>query len=81
VNIPAGVDNGTQLRLTQECQPGANGVSGRRFVRSAEGPPNTRFLSVTRAIFIAVPINIGQAALGASIDILTFDGLSDHQDS
>ena len=25
VNIPAGVDNGTQLRLSQEGQPGANG--------------------------------------------------------
>ena len=37
VNIPAGVDNGTQLRLSQEGQPGAQRRSAGRFVRGAEG--------------------------------------------
>jgi molecular chaperone DnaJ len=75
VNIPAGVDNGTQLRLTQEGQPGANGgPAGDLYVvlKVAEHPIFERHES---DLHCTVPINIGQAALGASIDILTFDGL------
>ncbi len=75
VNIPAGVDDGTQMRLSQEGQPGANG-----------GPPGDLYVVLkvkAHPIFqrhgddlhCLVPINVAQAALGASIDILTFDGL------
>lgn len=75
VNIPAGVDNGTQLRLSQEGQPGAKG-----------GPPGDLYVVLKVAehpiferhdndLHCTVPINIAQAALGASIEILTFDGL------
>jgi molecular chaperone DnaJ len=75
VNIPAGVDNGTQLRLSQEGQSGANG-----------GPPGDLYVVLKVAehpiferhetdLHCSVPINAAQAALGASVDILTFDGL------
>jgi molecular chaperone DnaJ len=75
VNIPAGVDNGTQLRLTNEGQPGANsGPPGDLYVvlKVAEHPIFERHET---DLHCTVPINIGQAALGATIDILTFDGL------
>jgi molecular chaperone DnaJ len=75
VNIPAGVDNGTQLRLSQEGQPGANGgPPGDLFVvlKVAEHPIYERH---EHDLHCTVPINLAQAALGASIDILTFDGL------
>jgi molecular chaperone DnaJ len=75
VNIPAGVDEGTQLRLSQEGQPGVNG-----------GPPGDLYVVLkvkAHPVFerhednlhCTVPINTAQAALGASVDILTFDGL------
>ncbi len=75
VNIPAGVDDQTQMRLSQEGQPGANG-----------GPPGDLYVVLkvkAHPIFqrhaddlhCLVPINVAQATLGASIDILTFDGL------
>jgi molecular chaperone DnaJ len=75
VNIPAGVDNGTQLRLSQEGQPGANG-----------GPPGDLFVVLKVAehpiferheydLHCTVPVNIAQAALGCSVEVLTFDGL------
>src|SRR4029077_15319901 len=75
VNIPAGVDNGTQLRLSQEGQPGANGgPPGDLYVvlKVAEHPV---FHSRKSALYCLVPINVAQAVLGASVDILTFDGL------
>jgi len=75
VNIPAGVDDGTQMRLANEGQPGANG-----------GPPGDLYVVLKvsgHAIFqrhgddlhCLVPVNVAQAALGASVDVLTFDGL------
>jgi molecular chaperone DnaJ len=75
VNIPAGVGEGTQLRLSQEGQPGANG-----------GPPGDLYVVLKVSehpifersefdLHCTVPINVAQAALGASIDLLTFDGL------
>lgn len=75
VNIPAGVDNGTQLRLSQEGQPGANsGPPGDLYVvlKVAEHPIFERHET---DLHCSVPINAAQAALGASVDILTFDGL------
>ncbi len=75
VNIPPGVDNGTQLRLSHEGQPGANG-----------GPPGDLFVVLKLAehpifernefdLHCTVPVNVAQAALGCSVDVLTFDGL------
>jgi molecular chaperone DnaJ len=75
INIPAGVDNGTQLRLTSEGQPGVNGgPTGDLYVvlKVAEHPIFERHES---DLHCTVPINVAQAALGASVDILTFDGL------
>jgi molecular chaperone DnaJ len=75
VNIPAGVDNNTRLRLSQEGQPGANG-----------GPPGDLYVVIKVTdhpvferhedqLHCVVPVNIAQAALGAEVDLLTFDGL------
>jgi molecular chaperone DnaJ len=75
VTIPAGVANGTQMRLSNEGQPGPNG-----------GPPGDLYVVLAvkeHPIFerhefdlhCTVPINIGQAALGASVELLTFDGV------
>lgn len=74
INIPAGVDDGTRLRLSHEGQPGANG-----------GPPGDLyvFLKVKEHAFFerreadlhcTIPLNIAQAALGADIEVPTLDG-------
>ena len=74
VNIPAGVDNGTRLRLPQEGQPGVNG-----------GPPGDLFVVLRvreHAIFerqgenlhCTLPLNVAQAALGAELVLETLDG-------
>ena len=75
INIPAGVDNGTRLRLTGEGQPGVNG-----------GPPGDLYVLLkvkdhpifdrdNDDLYCTVPVNVAQAALGTEVDILTFDGL------
>lgn len=74
VNIPAGVDNGTRLRLAGEGNPGPSGSQpGDLYVviKVAEHPVFERRDS---ELHCTLPINIAQAVLGAEIEIETFDG-------
>jgi molecular chaperone DnaJ len=74
VNIPAGVDNGTRLRLSGEGQPGARG-----------GPPGDLYVFLhveehpfferrENDLYCTIPINVTQAVLGAEIEAPTLDG-------
>ena len=75
VNIPAGVDNGTKLRLSGEGQPGASGgPAGDLYVviRVKEHPV---FEREGDDLHCTVSVNVAQAALGTEVDLLTFDGL------
>ena len=75
VTIPAGVDNGTQMRLSQEGQPGANGGPAGDLYVVLRVKDHPIFERHEFDLHCTVPINIGQAALGATVDLLTFDGL------
>ncbi len=74
VNIPAGVDTGTRLRLANEGNPGpAGGQPGDLYVvlKVKDHPIFERRES---DLHCTLPVNIAQAALGAEVDIETFDG-------
>jgi molecular chaperone DnaJ len=74
VNIPAGVDTGTRLRLTGEGNPGPAGSQpGDLYVvlKVAEHPV---FERRENDLHCTLPINIAQAALGTEVSIETFDG-------
>src|SRR5947209_6927990 len=74
VNIPAGVDTGTRLRLSNEGNPGPPGSQpGDLYVviRVSEHPI---FERRDHDLHCTLPINVAQAALGAEIDIETLDG-------
>ena len=74
VQIPAGVDNGTRLRITGEGDPSPNG-----------GPPGDCYCFITvkehslfqrdgQHLICSMPISYSQAALGATIEVPTLDG-------
>jgi molecular chaperone DnaJ len=74
VNIPAGVDTGTQLRLTNEGEGGHRG-----------GPPGDLYVEIRVLdnedferhgvdLLTSVDISYLQALLGAEIEVETFDG-------
>ena len=74
VNIPPGVDNGAQLRLAGEGEPGFNqGPPGDLFVvlRVQEHPIFERQDS---HLHCTIPVNVAQAALGAEIRVPTLEG-------
>jgi molecular chaperone DnaJ len=73
INIPPGVDNGTQLRISHEGQPGLNGgPAGDLYVvlRVEEHP---FFEREGEDLHCVIPINIAQAALGAEVEVPTLE--------
>ena len=74
VNIPAGVDTGTQIRLAGEGQPGINnGPNGNLYI-TIQVKPHKFFRRREYDILLDLTVNIAQAALGAEVDIPTVDG-------
>jgi len=74
VTIPAGIDEGQQIRLAGEGEPGPHG-----------GPPGNLYIFVHveqhryfrrqgHDILMDLPINFAQAALGDEVEIPTLDG-------
>ncbi|HZV01807.1 MAG TPA: DnaJ C-terminal domain-containing protein, partial [Planctomycetota bacterium] len=74
VNVPAGVDDGTRVRISGEGEAGDKG-----------GPPGDLFCYITvkphefferheNDILLEVPITFSQAALGTTLDVPTIEG-------
>jgi molecular chaperone DnaJ len=75
VNIPAGVDTGTRLRLSNEGQPGGNGGPAGDLYVVVKIKEHPIFERSGDDLHCTIPVNIAQAALGTEVSLLTFDGL------
>jgi molecular chaperone DnaJ len=75
VNIPAGVDTGTRLRLSNEGQPGGNGGPAGDLYVVVKLKEHPIFERSGDDLHCTIPVNIAQAALGTEVSLLTFDGL------
>ncbi len=74
VTIPAGVDHGTQIRLSGEGAPGENGGPNGSLYLVLEVKPHQFFKRRENDILLNLDINVAQAVLGANIDVPTLDG-------
>ena len=74
VNIPAGVDNGTQIRLAGEGQPGVNGGPNGSLYVAVQVKSHKFFRRRDNDVLLDLDINIAQATLGAEVEIPTVDG-------
>jgi molecular chaperone DnaJ len=74
VTIPAGVDNGNQIRLGGEGQPGINGGPTGNLYLLIQVKKHKFFRRRENDILLDLDINVAQAALGAEVTIPTVDG-------
>jgi len=74
VNIPAGVDDGTRIRLAGEGEAGSNGGPRGNLYIVLEVEPHLIFRRRDDDILVEVEINVAQAALGTDIEVPTLDG-------
>lgn len=74
VKVPAGVDEGTQIRLQAEGESGTNGgPSGHLYVQIAI-KPHPQFERDNQDLLYTLPLNIAQASLGDEVTVPTLDG-------
>ncbi|MBO1324931.1 molecular chaperone DnaJ [Acetobacter sp. TBRC 12305] len=74
VQVPAGVEDGTRIRLTGEGEAGGNGVPpGDLYVHVAVAE-HSLFQRDGANIYCRVPLRMAQAALGTEIEVPVIDG-------
>jgi molecular chaperone DnaJ len=74
VTVPAGVDDGTRIRLAGEGQPGENnGPAGDLYIL-IKVRPHKFFRRQNNNILLDLNVNVAQAALGAEVKVPTVDG-------
>jgi molecular chaperone DnaJ len=74
VPVPAGVDDGTQIRIAGEGEPGVNGGPPGDLYVVIHVKPHRYFRRRGDDIILDLAINIAQATLGADISVPTLDG-------
>lgn len=76
VSIPAGVNDGNQIRLSGEGQPGSNGGPNGNLYLEVRVKEHKFFRRKNDDIVLDLNINVAQAVLGAEIEVPTIDGKS-----
>ncbi len=74
VNIPPGVETGSKLRVKGRGEPGAKGAPAGDLTIVITVEPHPYFRREGRDLLVDVPITVGEAILGARIDVPTPDG-------
>ena len=74
VSIPAGVDNGIQIRLSGEGHAGVNGGPNGNLYLEIKVKTHEFFRRKDDDILLDLNINIAQAVLGAEVNVPTIDG-------
>ncbi|WP_170363985.1 molecular chaperone DnaJ [Ruegeria arenilitoris] len=74
VNIPAGVETGTRIRLAGEGEAGMRGGPPGDLYIFVEVTPHKLFERDGPNLYCRVPVSMAKAALGGSIEVPTIDG-------
>ncbi len=74
VKIPPGVDSGKKIRLRGKGQPGEGGDNGDLLV-TIQVAPHPYFKRQGQNLELKLPVTVGEAALGATVDVPTPGGV------
>lgn len=74
VNIPAGVETGTRIRLAGEGDAGTRGGPSGDLYIFIEVAEHDIFQRDAQHLFCQVPVSVASAALGGDIEVPTIDG-------
>ncbi|MDQ3928395.1 MAG: molecular chaperone DnaJ, partial [Chloroflexota bacterium] len=74
VTIPAGIDDGSQIRLSGEGEAGPRGAPPGDLYIEVNVRPHKLFKRDDNQILLELNLNVAQAALGAELQVPTVDG-------
>lgn len=75
VQIPAGIDNGQTIQLSGKGEAGSKGGPNGDMLLTVRVRPHAIFRREDNDVFIDMPITFVQAALGATVQVPTLDGV------
>jgi DnaJ-class molecular chaperone len=75
VHIPVGIEPGAKIRLRGRGEAGEKGATPGDLVIQVEVEPHPYFTREGRNITVEAPITIGEAVLGAKIDVPGLEGM------
>ena len=76
IHIPAGVDNGSRMRLSGEGEGGRRGGPSGDLYVVLHVDPHEHFQREGQTIFLRMPLAMTSAALGCTVDVPTIHGTS-----
>ncbi|HXI30052.1 MAG TPA: DnaJ C-terminal domain-containing protein [Vicinamibacterales bacterium] len=76
VRIPAGVGDGSRVRVAGEGEPGAGGAQSGDLYLRIRTTPNSSFERKGRDLYTRVPVPLTTAVLGGEADVQTLGGKS-----
>ncbi len=74
VTIPPGVTDGSRLRLAGKGEAGSPGGAAGDLIVQVRVEPDRHFTREGNDVQIEVPVTVGEAVLGATIDVPTLEG-------
>jgi molecular chaperone DnaJ len=74
VSVPAGIDEGMQIRMTGEGESGEAGAPPGDLYCQVRIRPHKLFVRHNQELHCEVPITFSQAALGGTLDVPTLEG-------
>lgn len=76
VKIPAGVEDGQKIRLKGRGRPGSHGGPPGDLLLTCSIQPHPYFSRLGSDLYVEVPVNLSEAALGARIEVPSLDGFA-----
>jgi molecular chaperone DnaJ len=74
VNIPAGVEDGSRIRLSSEGEAGTRGGPNGDLLIDLTVEKHPLFTREEDNLIYELPVNFAQAALGTEVEVPTLDG-------
>ena len=74
LNVPAGVDNGSKLRLAGQGEKGQTGQPAGDLIITFKVQPHSFFRRDGLDVHTTIPLNLAQALLGSRVRVKTVDG-------
>ena len=78
IKIPAGIDNGMQIPLRKQGEPGLRGGENGDLYIFVTVKPHKLFTRENYDLYCDVTVSFTQAALGGEIDVPTLNGMIKH---
>ncbi len=75
VSIPAGVDTGQKIRLRGQGEASPTGAANGDLIITLQVAAHPHYRRIGNNLELRLPITIGEAALGAKVDVPTPDGI------